>query len=366
MIIHDIALSFAPFNKIVLIKMLHRFKSAERIFSLSHCELTADNGLSDRDAERFLQCRSRCLEKAEKEFALATDLCVTAIAYTSDDYPALLRECCDAPVVVYVMGNKNLVVGDNKWLSIVGTRRCSQSSASITMQMIDDIADRQKDTVIVTGLSYGVETFACRQALKRGVRVVSVLVTSFSGMDNNKELASEILSKNGTLISEYAPSLGFLIKNYEECNRIIAGLSHATILVEAGADSNTLKTAYFASGYDRIVFAFPGGARDVDFVGCNKLIKSGVAEMITEFSDIENSLEMERCLNPIDIFEPKLPSIAKKIYDCLKDGKRHSDEYIMEQSGLSIAEFNSEIIYLTTINDLVEEFSGRMYMKKRQ
>lgn len=365
MIIHDIALSFVPFNKNILIQMLQRFKSAEKIFSLSYCELTAENGLSDRDAEKFLQCKSRCLEKAEKEVALAIDLCITVIPYTSESYPTLLKECCDAPVVLYMMGNRDFRVCDEKWLSIVGTRKCSQSSASITMQMVDDIADRQTNTVIVSGLSYGIETFACRQALKKGIRVVAVLVTSFNGMENNKELASEILSKNGTLITEYAPSLKFLGKNYEECNRIIAGLSHATILVEAAITSNTMKTAYFASGYNRIVFAFPGGARDVDFVGCNKLIKSGVAEMITEFSDVENSLEMEKQLKPIDVFEHKLPPIAEKIYNCLKDGKQHNDEYIIEQTGLSVSEFYSEIVYLTTIYELVEEFSGRIYMKKR-
>ena len=365
MLIDDVALSFIPLKKSDLITLLNRFGSAEKIFSLSHYELTANDGLVDKYADKLLKWRSDCYEKARFQIDYARDMCITIFAYMDDNYPTLLKECVDAPLVLYVMGNSDLVVKDAKWLSVIGTRSCSLFGPKLARDFVLEISQRQKESVIVSSLSYGIESHVHDEALKTGLRTVAILENSLDNIQSAtyRDLASKILNSGGTLISEYPLKSTFRSQNYSERNRIVAGISHATIIIEANLNSNTLRTAECTLGYDRPLFAFPGRTSDESYKGSNKLLKSGNAEMITEFRDIEISLNMKKSIDPIDIFKPQLNPMESLIYECLKDGDMHSDEEIMDKTGLSAQQFSSTIMMMF-LSDIVVETPGRMYIKK--
>lgn len=366
MILYDLAYSFIPLKNNVLIELLSRFNSAETIFNMSHFQLTENNGLSDAAADKLIQNRERCYDRASNDIMLCTDLNIGIISYSSKEYPSLLKECSDAPLILYVLGNKNFSFSSEKWISIIGTRHFSSTGEIMSDKLLKDISLSQPDTVIVNSLSDGVEMLVCKSALRHNLKVVGIIINSLDNWEKepNRSAIKNIIGSGGTIISEYPLKSTFHKQNYAERNRIVAGISHATVVVEASIASNTLKTAQFAAGYGRYVFAYPGRITDDSFSGNNRLIKNRDAELITEFSDIEYSLGMEHKITPIDIFDHNLSGNQKYIYEILKDGEEHSDEEIMSKTGLNIIDFNVAISFLTIVNDFVKELPGRIYRKK--
>ncbi|MDA3780758.1 MAG: DNA-processing protein DprA [Bacteroidales bacterium] len=230
-------------------------------------------------------------KKAEKEIEFIIKNNIKAQFYLDKDYPARLKNCPDAPMILYSKGNVDFDV--SKVISIVGTRNATERGIENCKNLIEKL--KPHNVIIVSGLAYGIDICAHNAALENGLDTIAVLG---HGLDNlypsiHRPIAKEIIN-NGALVTDFTSEAKFLRTNFVRRNRIIAGLSDATIVIESAIKGGALITADIANSYNRDVFAFPGRVSDKYSIGCNKLIKSNKAVLIESIADIEYILGWEQ------------------------------------------------------------------------
>ncbi len=283
------------------------------------------------------------------------------------DYPTRLAECPDAPTLLYVKGRYD------HWheplsLSVVGTRNITPYGQTMTNDLLTGLATQDKRTLIVSGLAYGVDILAHRKALALGMPTVAVLAHGFDRIYPavHRTTALEILEQ-GAWVSEYPPGTNPDRFNFVARNRIIAGLSDATLVVEAGIKSGSLITAELAASYDREVFAVPGRTTDRYSEGCNKLIADLKGILVTSASDITRALGID--LSP-GVVQQELPlEIALPIDDpILKLIAEHQPIQINEliqRTGLSMSEVSARLFDLE-LDDHIQMMPGGLYALARR
>lgn len=213
---------------------------------------------------------------------------------TDRDYPSLLADCHDGPTLLYARGQRLSELSDYR-LSVVGTRQISIYGQDTTSKLLDEMLEAGLRPTIISGLAYGVDILAHRYALKHQLPTVAVLA---HGLDRiypreHSATAMEIVHSGGTLLTEYPPGSNPDRYNFVERNRIIAGLSQATLVVEAGAKSGSLITAQIATRYNRQVLAVPGRITDANSSGCNELIATHQARLVSSGRDIAAALGVD-------------------------------------------------------------------------
>lgn len=210
------------------------------------------------------------------------------ITYKSNSYPELLRDISSPPKNIYSLGT----IPDLPMIAIVGTRKPSNYGEQITHQLAYDLASA--GICVVSGLAYGIDSIAHRAVVEAGGRALAVLGTPLDTIypAANRNLAKSILQSGGAIISEYEVGSSTQRFNFPARNRIIAGLSIATIITEADAKSGSLITANFAINNNRMVMAIPGNITSPRSAGPNNLIKLG-AKPITSAADVLAELELE-------------------------------------------------------------------------
>ncbi len=281
---------------------------------------------------------------------------VKIVALSSPDYPLLLKNIASPPIVLYLKGE----FPRGNYISIVGTRRPSQYGITIAERLSGELVKR--GGVIVSGMARGIDTHAHRAALQRGGTTIAVLGT---GVDvvypfENKRLYEDIVS-HGAVISEYPMGTKPKREYFPQRNRIIAGLSLGTLVVEAPERSGALITANFATEEGREVFAVPGPLNSEKSKGTNKLIKSGaklvenITDIIEEFPYVKwrEDTEKER--------EVGLNDKEKIVYSLIGDKPKYIDE-ISVNSTLTREEIFSVILTLE-LKGYIKEIGGKRYCK---
>ncbi|GHV12761.1 DNA processing protein DprA [Bacteroidia bacterium] len=225
------------------------------------------------------------LRRAEREVAFIEKNKITPLFIQNPDYPERLRDCIDAPVMLYFKGNTDFNTA--KVVSIVGTRHATAYGREITESLLKEIAAIYPDTLIISGLAYGIDVFAHRAALKNNLPTVGVLA---HGLDRiypptHRNTAVEMLP-NGGLLTDFLSETNPDRPNFVKRNRIVAGISDCTIVVESAEKGGALITANIAESYNKDVFAVPGKTTDVYSAGCNTLIKYKKAALITCAGDL--------------------------------------------------------------------------------
>ncbi|MCD7973907.1 MAG: DNA-processing protein DprA [Candidatus Azobacteroides sp.] len=229
------------------------------------------------------------LKIAERELKFIRKNNIRTFFFTDANYPRRLKECADMPLLLYYKGNADL--NSEKMLAMVGTRRAGVYGKSFCEKFIREVSRKYPETIIVSGMAYGIDIFCHRTALKNNLSTIGVLA---HGLDRiypyeHKESGREIIEQGG-LITEY-PSGTIPDKyNFVVRNSIIAGLTDATIVAESSAKGGSLITAEIANAYDREVFAVPGRWTDPSFHGCLNLIKKNKAVLLHCLADIEENL----------------------------------------------------------------------------
>lgn len=205
--------------------------------------------------------------------------------YNNSDYPKKLRECADAPSLLYAIGNVDF--NNNYVLSIVGTRKPDANAQRYIDNFIADLRQYRNDIVIVSGLASGVDTIAHETSIKYGFKTVAIMGTGFDHIypTENTDLAKRIIDTNGALLTEYEYGHPISPDNFPQRNRIVAGLCDALLVVQSPIRGGSLITATLANSYNRDVFAFPGRPDDELFAGCNHLIRNNCAALITSAED---------------------------------------------------------------------------------
>jgi DNA processing protein len=260
-------------------KLMAHFGSPQAAYMASLTELESC-GLSAQVAQAiFAQAGMR---DAEKELEAATKAGCQLVTLSSDEYPPLLREISDAPLVLYVHGDARLL--SRHAVAIVGSRRPTAYGSSVAHRLASDLA--QRGLVVVSGLARGIDSASHRGALEAGGKTVAVLG---SGIDviyprENKSLAKKIM-ESGAMISEFPLGTGPTPQNFPIRNRIISGLALGVVIVEAAEYSGSLITARLALEQNREVFGVPGNITSAQSFGPNHLIKQG-AKLVDQWIDV--------------------------------------------------------------------------------
>lgn len=243
-------------------------------------------GIGHEKAEICFRSIPSALKRAEKEIQFLEQHRIQALHYTDQNYPALLKECADSPILLYQRGNFDL--HNKKILSVVGTRKATDYGKRMIHQIIGDLCDKHPDLVIVSGLAYGVDIAAHKEALEHHTPTIGMMASGFSILypQEHKPIAVKML-ENGGLMTEFASYTSPLRQNFLMRNRIIAGIAHATLVIESARQGGSLITANMAGDYDRDVFACPGRLDDAQSTGCNALIKTHKANLVECATDIE-------------------------------------------------------------------------------
>lgn len=225
------------------------------------------------------------LKRAEDELEFAEKNNISTLCFNDTDYPTRLRECDDAPLVLFYRGSTSL--NAQRILSVVGTRRITEQGKDICRNLCRDLHEAHPDILIVSGLAYGVDIHAHRSALDFGLPTVGVLAHGLDRIYPSGHRAEAArMVKQGGLITEYMcgtnPDKGCFVRR----NRIVAGMADATIIVESAAKGGALITAHLAADYNRTVLAFPGRPTDRYSEGCNALIRDNKAALVTSAADV--------------------------------------------------------------------------------
>ena len=296
---YQIALTMAPsIGPITAGKLLDKIGSARTIFNQTADSLQKIHGISPHLIKALKT--PGLLSRAEKEIGFLEKHHIETHYFQDPDYPGLLKECVDAPILLYSRGTNGL--HSSRTLSVVGTRKATSYGRNLCREIIRDLSVLTPKPVIVSGLAYGIDVIAHRAALEFGLPTVAVLG---HGMDtiyplSHRETAVKI-SKQGALVTDFHSGMGPERNNFLRRNRIIAGLSQGTLVVESAKTGGSLITATMALSYHRPVMAVPGRVGDSRSSGCNRLITREMAAITESAEDIIRYLNWD------------VPMAAKKI-----------------------------------------------------
>ena len=275
---------------------------------------------------RSLQDWSLALARAEEELAFMEKHHIRALCLGDADYPQRLAETPDAPIILFFMGSADL--NGRRIINIVGTRHCTTYGQDLIRRFVSRLHELCPEVLIVSGLAYGVDICAHRAALSNGYDTVGVLA---HGLDDlypscHRDTAKEMLQQGG-LLTEYMTHTQPDKRNFVKRNRIVAGMTDATILVESAAKGGGLITCGIAQSYDRAVFAFPGAVGSTYSEGCNNLIRDNGAGLIANADDFVTAMgwqtDMARIKAETDGIErnlfPELSEEEQKIVNLLDE-----------------------------------------------
>lgn len=274
--------------------LLSHLGSAEEVF-----------GLSGKDMDLLLGPHSRYkghlswnnVEKEHEELVRISGRGIRFTGWTEEGYPELLKDCPDAPIGLYVRSNTpdSELWGKRRAISVVGTRDLSPYGREWCTRIVQSLGACTEKPAVVSGLAIGADICAHRTAVDAGLPTIAVMATGPESIYpvRHTDFAEKLCSTAGcALVTDYPPGTSPLAIHFLRRNRIIAGLSEATLLVESKIRGGGMMTANLASSYGRDVYAVPGRIDDICSQGCNHLIKSKVAEAVTGEEDFLKSLGM--------------------------------------------------------------------------
>ena len=255
--------------------------SVEEIFRSSKKQLLTIPNIGEYIVNNIVS--KSYLKDAEQEYNFIQKHGIEIVWIEDKGYPLRLKNCDDAPILLYYKGSARL--NFPRVISIVGARNATPYGTKICEDFIQHLKDY--DVHIVSGLAYGIDSLAHKDALKYHIPTIGVLG---HGLDRiypsaHRKLASRML-KNGGLLTEFPTGTNPESQNFPMRNRIIAGLADVTVVIEASQKSDALITAEIANSYNRDVCAFPGAIDQRYSAGCNYLIKTHRAHLIRHAADL--------------------------------------------------------------------------------
>lgn len=255
------------------------------------------------------------------------------ITLWDEEYPALLKQIYDPPARIFYKGN--IKVFEKVGISIVGTRKASSYGNKVTKHLIEYLSEYP--VCSLSGMAFGVDSVVHLESLKNNLSTIAVLGSSLQNITpkSNQYLFEEIVDKGGVALSEYAPNTKIVPGMFASRNRIIAGFSKVTIIIEAGEKSGALITAQLALENNREVFAVPGQIFSEFSKGCNKIIASGEACLLHDFSQILNALNIGIKFKNLNDKNLKLTEDQQKIIEIFSKNNVLSPDEVGRLSGKS-------------------------------
>lgn len=338
-------------------KLLRHLGSAEAVFKEKKSNLLKIDGLGTHTLKELHN--TLYLEEAEAELKFIEDEGVEAHYFQDKSYPDHLKHCIDAPILLFQKGNIDLQ--GKKLISIVGARKVTTHGVAFCEKLVEDLTPL--NPVIVSGFAYGVDIAAHKAALKNGLQTVGCMAHGLNQIYPKAHAKyREQVENNGGFITDFWSDANFLPQNFLSRNRIIAGLSEATVVIESAEKGGSLVTADIANSYNREVFAVPGRPTDKMSRGCNNLLKNQKARILTCAEDLIYMLNWD--------LEPKkpvqqtlfieLPPEEEKVFDTMKQhGKSELDKIALE-SGFPTFKIASLLLNLE-LKGLIRPLPGKQF-----
>ena len=378
-----LALSRMGYHNITVLRELYNAwgSMADIVKQHAHPEQLAPN-MPERLLAAFAHT-DEYLKRADEEMRFAQDNNISIITLADEAYPQRLKACFDAPLALFFKGNANL--NAKHCISIVGTRKATPYAADCIAQLTARLKQLCPDILIVSGLAYGVDIMAHRQAIDHALPTVAVLAHGLDTLyPSRHRKEATLMMQNGGLLTEYFSQSKIDKRNFLQRNRIVAGMSAATLLVESAEHGGGLVTCRLAQSYQHDVFAFPGSINNPYSVGCNRLIRDNMAGLVTSAEDILKAMAWEEdmketaatngaasngastmgssVLEATSASTAKVPNGAQGVLDVLtKENDLHID-IIATRAGLPVNKVLA-LLFQLEMSGMVSSLSGGRYHK---
>lgn len=337
-------------------RLYNYFGDIETAYNASLAELSQIDGLSIKKAQNFIDKRAKINPDKVLDEILRRKL--SFITFDDENYPYMLRNIPDPPMVLYVKGNLELC-NLEKTLAVVGSRKASTHAKDVLAKILNEFANT--DICVVSGLAAGIDTAAHQGALSNGLKTIGVIASGFDFVYpvSNKELYKKVEDGCGAILTEYFPTFEPLHWRFPQRNRIVSGLSYGTLVAEAAIKSGALITANLCLEQGRELMCIPGLISNPNTEGIYKLLKQG-ASMVTCASDILNALNWE-------IKPEKQLKIA--LCEFSQDEKKVLNSIEIEPKGFDIIsaetkiDFNNLLVCLTNLElkGIIKQIEGEKY-----
>lgn len=359
-IIYRIALTSVPgIGHYIARVLLSAAGSARDVFKMPAAKLEKIEGIGKTRASNIKAFKDFSAAEREYDFCRRKDVRILSI--TDPAYPKRLLHCDDGPFILYTLGSADL--NASKMIAIVGTRNNTDHGRQVTESLTETLS--AAGATIVSGLAFGIDTIAHKIAVKEGAPTIGVVG---HGIDTiypaqNRPLAKEMLENGGAIITEFPQGTKPDKQNFPSRNRIVAGMTDATIIVESNINGGSMITAVCAGEYNRDVFAIPGRFNDAKSSGCNDLIKQNLAALITSGEDVIKALGWnEKSVAPKKqraLFTDLSPE-QKTILDLFENVESlHVDE-IAFKTGMTQSALAQSLLFMEMEN-LIRSLPGKMY-----
>lgn len=305
------------------------------------------------------------LKRAEREMTFIQRRGVRTHIYWEADYPERLRACSDGPVLLYSRGK--LEIDPERTIAVIGTRKITPYGKDICRSLLEGL--KESGVQVVSGLAYGVDIQAHREALKVGLPTVGVLAHGTDRIYPTLHLdEAEAMKENGGLITEFPSGTNPDRENFPKRNRIIAGLTDASVIVESGEKGGAMITASLADSYDRDVFTFPGKTTDERSRGCNKLIKQHRAALIETAEDLLGSMNWVGKGNGPDTGQgtfqatlfPDLTPEERSITEAIREHEKIRVDELCAKTGMKVDQAMPTLLDLE-LRGIVKALPGKVY-----
>ncbi len=300
-------------------KLIAHCGSVEAIFKERQSSLIKIDGIGSAAVKELINPNN--LREAEEELKFIKDNNISYCYLTDEDYPDKLKHCVDGPILLFKSGNINLK--SQRIISIVGTRNITSHGIAFCEKLVETLAPF--NPVIVSGFAYGADITAQKGAIKNNLQTIGCLAHGLNQIypKVHKKYVAEV-EKHGGFFTEFWSSSEPERENFLKRNRVIAGLSEATIVIESGEKGGSLVTADIANSYNREVFAVPGRITDTQSVGCNNLIKHQQAHLLSNPLDVPYILNWQ--LEDQDV----KPSVQKQLFVELEPDEKVVYKYLRQ------------------------------------
>jgi len=359
-LLYQLSLTLVPNIGPVQAKILLQYFDAAEIFKARKTALEKIEGIGGIRANNIKAFTD--FSKAEEEIEFIEKYKIKSLFLTDKDYPQRLLNCYDSPTLLYYKGTADL--NTSKVIAIVGTRNNSDYGKQATEKLIKELA--VQNVLIVSGLAFGIDAIAHKSAIKNQLPTVGVLGHGLDQIypSEHSGLAKDMIKHRGGLLTEFRSHSKPDKHNFPIRNRIVAGMSDATIVIETGIKGGSMITAELANGYNKDVFAFPGRTSDTKSAGCNYLIKNNKAVLLTDAQELIEMMGWEskrsKEKKSQQEFFIELSKDEKLIIDILKEKETANIDEINLKSGLSSSSVAAVILNLE-LQNVILSLPGKIY-----
>ncbi len=340
-------------------KLLAHFGSAEQIFSATKKDFKGISRFNKSLVENILN--KSTFKRAEQELSFIEKEQLNIYYLFEDNYPERLKHCPDAPVILFSSGDFDMQ--NRKVLSIVGTRKSTHYGEAFCKELLSDLASL--NPIIVSGFASGTDISAHLAALDNGLQTIGVLAHGFDRIypaEHKKHIAK--MNKCGGFMTEFWSESTPVRENFIRRNRIVAGISEATIVIESASKGGSLITANLANDYSREVFAVPGKVTDYYSQGCNDLIRTQRANLITSAQDILYMLNWDVKLKKEKVIQRELfldlDADQKKVYEHLQAHGKDLLDMIARSCEMPVFRVAS-VLFDLELKGLIRPLQGKMF-----